>query len=147
MCPVIRRKNTKTHKTHALFICPFEAEEKHKNTQNTKGVAPVLFGPHHTFTTKPKKYKKTKPKKYKNTSNTGLLQFLNRIKNTQNTWVVWTSLQYCLLAHLHVGVKKYKNTQWLTIFFCIHGKKHKNTQNPKNTKTHQTQAYFNFWIE
>ena len=65
MCPVIRRKNTKTHKTHALFICPFEAEEKHKNTQNTKGVAPVLFGPHHTFTTKPKKYKKLNPKNTK----------------------------------------------------------------------------------
>ena len=41
----------------------FDAEEKHKNTQNTKRVAPVLCGPHHTFTTKPKKYKKINPTK------------------------------------------------------------------------------------
>ena len=39
-----------------------------------------------------------------------------------------TSPQYCLLAHLHQGVKKYKNTQWLTIFFLVFVvKKHKIT--------------------
>ena len=27
-----------------------DLKKKHKNTQNTKGVSPVLFGPHHTFT-------------------------------------------------------------------------------------------------
>ena len=86
-----KHKNTQNTKGVALCICPLVAEEKHKNTQNTKRVAPVLFGPHHTLTTKPKKYKKNKPNK--------------------------TSPQYCLLAHLHQGVKKYKNTQWLTIFF------------------------------
>ena len=58
-----KHKNTQNTKGVALFICPFVAEEKHKNTQNTKGVAPVLFGPHHTFTTKPKKYKKINPTK------------------------------------------------------------------------------------
>ena len=103
-----KHKNTQNTKGVVLCICPFVAEEKHKNTQNTKRVAPVLFGPHHTLTTKPKKYKKNKPNK--------------------------TSPQYCLLAHLHQGVKKYKNTQWLTIFFSrICGKK---TQNYIKHKRH-----------
>ena len=137
-----KHNNTK----NTLVLWPETCGKKHKNTQNTclvhlsfwswrktqkhakyKGGCPcsVWASPH--VYNKTQKIQKTKPKKYKNTSNTGLLQFLNGIKNTQNTWVVWTSLQYCLLAHLHVGVKKYKNTQWLTIFFVFMVKKHKIT--------------------
>ena len=145
---VYKQKTQKHMEDVGCVSC--DPKKKHKNTQNTclvhlsfwswrktqkhakyKGGCPcsVWASPH--VYNKTQKIQKTKPKKYKNTSNTGLLQFLNGIKNTQNTWVVWTSLQYCLLAHLHVGVKKYKNTQWLTNFFCIHGK--------KNTKIHKTQ--------
>ena len=35
VCPGTQSKDTKTHKTHALCICSFEAEGKHKNTHNT----------------------------------------------------------------------------------------------------------------
>ena len=107
---VYKQKNTKTY--GARWFCVHWSEEKiqkhtkhmtcssiffmlKKNTKTRKIQRgfPVLFGPHHTLTKKPKKYKKNKPNK--------------------------TSPQYCLLAHLHQGVKKYKNTLCLTIFFLV----------------------------
>ena len=84
------KKDTKTRKIKkgvALCICPFVAEEKYKNTQNSKRVPCAVWASPHAYN-KTQKIQKNKPKKYKNTSNTGLLQFLNGIKNTQNTWVV-----------------------------------------------------------
>ena len=89
------KKDTKTRKIKkgvALCICPFVAEEKYKNTQNTKRVPCAVWASPHAYN-KTQKIKKNKPNK--------------------------TSPQYCLLAHLHQGVKKYKNTQWLTIFFLV----------------------------
>ena len=48
---VYRQKNTKTQKHMVDVGCvSSDLKKKHKNTQNTKGVSPVLFGPHHTFT-------------------------------------------------------------------------------------------------
>ena len=48
---VYRQKNTKTQKHMEDVGCvSSDLKKKHKNTQNTKGVSPVLFGPHHTFT-------------------------------------------------------------------------------------------------
>ena len=65
------KKNTKTHKTHDLFIyffmlkkdtktrkikkgvalciCPFVAEEKYKNTQNTKRVPCAVWASPHAY--------------------------------------------------------------------------------------------------
>ena len=89
------KKNTKTRKIKkgvALCICPFVAKEKYKNTQNTKRVPCAVWASPHAYN-KTQKIKKNKPNK--------------------------TSPQYCLLAHLHQGVKKYKNTLCLTIFFLV----------------------------
>ena len=123
-----------------------DLKKKHKNTQNTWPVH--LFFLMLQKTQKHAKYKggfpvhlsfcswrKTqKHAKYKGGCPCAVWaspHVYNKTQKIQKNKPNKTSLQYCLLAHLHQGVKKYKNTQWLTIFFLVFMVK-------KNTKLHKT---------
>ena len=44
-----KHKNTQNTKGVALCICPFVAEEKHKNTQNTKRIPCAVWASPHAY--------------------------------------------------------------------------------------------------
>ena len=104
---------------HVGFVST-DLKKKYKNTQNTWPVH--LFFWCWRKTQKHAKYKEGCP-----CAVWASPHVYNKTQKIQKNKPNKTSLQYCLLAHLHQGVKKYKNTQWLTIFFLrIHGKKIQN---------------------